>query len=180
LGNDGPLPEIHFNGQVYPVGLPCPEVVATAESVVPAMALANLKGTQAFADPAEYAKDEARIKAAVRGKEYGFGRPLFAEVIGGADGNKVILWACLRLKTPGVTLKDVADMLRDETASVELEAALEVVAPAFFSTAAERMEAPPRDRQAMADTMAKQALASVLEQKLRRLTALASNSSPAP
>ncbi len=177
LGNDGPLPEVHWKGNAYPVGLPCPEVIAYAERMVPVLALGNLKDTRVFADPDEYAKDEAAIKAAVRGKEYGFGRPLFVAVIGGADGNRVILWACLKLKTPTVTLDDVREMLRDDSAALELEAALEVVAPAFFRVAADGMDAPKRDREAMAEQMAAQALEGVLSAKLRRLTLLATASS---
>jgi hypothetical protein len=169
LGNDGPLPEVRFNGRAYPVGLPCPAVVAAAERAVPALALANLKATQEFADPAEYARDEAALKAAIRGREYGFGRSLFNSVLGGPDGNRLILWACLRLKTPDITLDGVRDMLRDEAAAAELEAALEVVAPAFFRLAAEGMDAPPADRSALAEGLAARVAADLAVTKLRRL-----------
>jgi hypothetical protein len=175
MGNYGPLPEVHFGGKAYKVGLPCPEVVAYAERMVPVLALANLRETQEFADPSEYAKEEAAIRAAVRGKEYGFGRPLFGSVVGGADGNVLILWACLRLHAPEVTVEAVRAMLRDDTAAVELEAALEVVAPAFFRAAADRVDAPKRERDTLAERMAAEALEGVLSAKLRRLTLLASN-----
>lgn len=175
MGNYGPLPEVHFGGRAYKVGLPCPEVVAYAERMVPVLALANLRETQEFADPAEYAKEEAAIRAAVRGKEYGFGRPLFTAVVGGADGNVLILWACLRLHTPEVTIDTVRAMLRDDAAAVELEAALEVVAPAFFRAAADRVDAPKRERDLLAERMAAEALEGVLSAKLRRLSLLASS-----
>lgn len=170
LGNDGPLPEVHWKGDVYRVGIPCPEVIAHAERAVPQLALANVR--EAWAGTPELAREEEAVRAAIRGKQFGFGQPLFMSVVGGADGNRLILWACMRLFRPDVTLADVRAMLRDEAASVELEAALEVVAPAFFRAAADLSDQPPALRRAMAEEMSAAALAAVLEQKLRRLQLL--------
>jgi hypothetical protein len=168
MGNFGPLPEVHFNGKTYPVGLPCPEVIATAERMVPALALENVR---AVFDGADLAAEEAAVKTAIRGRQYGFGQPLYLSVIGGPDGNKLILWACLKLKTPGVTLATVRDMLRDDDAAAGLEAALEVVAPAFFRVAAEESELPRRERERLAGELVMRATADLLERKLRRLRA---------
>ncbi len=185
LGNAGPLPEVRYGGRVYPVTLPCPLVVAHAERAVPALALENVRA--AFAGTPDLAAEEAAVKAAVRGRQYGFGQPLYLSVIGGADGNKLILWACLKMKTPGVTLDDVKKMRRDEGAAADREAALEVVAPGFFRAAAGEAELPPSAREALAAEMELRTRADLLERKLRRLQraagraeATASNSSPTP
>lgn len=156
LGNAGPLPEVVWRGKAYRVGLPCPEVIAHAERAVPGLALENVRA--AF-DGAELAREEEAVKAAVRGRKHGFGQALFNDVLGGADGDTLILYACVKLHHPEVTVADVRAMRREADG---LELAVSQVAPSFFQAGAETMAAPAETRKAVGDLLAVRVAADLL------------------
>lgn len=165
LGNAGPLPEVVWRGKVYKLGLPCPEVVAHAERAVPGLALENVRAVFAGAD---LAAEEKAITAAVRGKKYGFGQELFLEVLGGPDGDTLILYACLRMNHPEVTVADVRAMRREADG---LELALAQVAGPFFMAGAETMTAPAETRAAVGAVLAARVAADLSSRSSPELTA---------
>ncbi len=148
LGNAGSLPEIRWDGRTYAVALPCPAVLSKAERMVPRLAREYLNELRDVLDPADWAKDDEMLRLAVAGGKWAYGHPLFRAVSEGPDGDALVLWACIALKHPAVTMADVRRMQVE--AADDCDLALLEVTPLFFVAGSMSARASPERRRALA------------------------------
>jgi hypothetical protein len=170
LGNDGPLPEVRYKGEVYKVAHPCPEVIGHAEELVISLSWQQLKRCEKILPPDEYGKLRAETVAAVQTRQNAYGSPLFSGTLAGPDGDVLILYSCLKVHHPHLTADVVREMMRADESADDIELALARVSPGFFLSAADTAVKPRRERAAAGLAMAAQAAAVLAQRAASRPT----------
>jgi len=180
MGNDGPLPEVHYKGQTYRVGHPCPDVIAHAEELVLKLAWEQLKRCEKAMPPDEFARLRAETVTAIQTRQNAFGSPLFTGTVNGPDGDVLILYSCLRLNHPDVTAAFVREMMRADEPADDIELALVRVSPGFFTSGVDLAPKPKRERAAAGAAMAAQVTMGLLRRAAERAASATSTPTSAP
>lgn len=132
----GVLATIDWNGTTYKLSPPTPQVFARLEQRVAADVFAGAKESAAF-DPGAIA--EARKNIAVRWHRVG--GPYWDAAFGTATGGVLQLWGMVAVNHPDFGFEDAKKMSREASEQVDL--ALLLAAPDFFTAAATHADKPP-------------------------------------
>lgn len=148
LGNAGPLPVVNWNGKKWQVAYTTPAVIADIEEEVAASAYQHIVRMSRRLPPDAREEAKAAALAAVQANKFAFNQPAFWEVMGGPDGDDIMLAASLRVKHPEVTT-ETARRMRAE-AGDEVDYAVARVTPSFFDAGADTLPLSPADKKRLA------------------------------
>lgn len=148
LGNAGPLPVVNWNGKAYKVAAPTPAVLAAVERQAAAVATENVKALKGVLPPAEWQDLWDGLLSDLKARKWAYGRELFNAVSTGPDGDVLLLWGCLSLTHPELTVADVRRMQIDQPE--DTASAVAQVIPRFLEIAGRTLPLPAGAREAMA------------------------------
>lgn len=147
----GVVATVRWKDADYTLSAPSPAVFAKLEQWVAASVFAGAKESEAF-DPGAVAEVRKNLAA----RWHRVGGPYWDAVMGTPDGSALQLWGMIAVNRDGFTLDDARQMSLDVPDQVDL--ALLLAAPDFFTAAAGRANVPPdriaerRDRVAAEST----------------------------